>query len=215
MVTRLVPARAVGPHVGRYRSSWAVLGVALALSLSACGSGDSTAADPAAGQPTASSSPTQAPDDGVRPASGPVLRAQGFSFHAPKGWADVTDRAQTGVLLSAAHAAEEQPLAITVRRVTPGAQTAAGARARATAILKQAGATRIHARPDTTIGGNPAAHVVGIQHLRGTHYQLDVFYVRTSNAGWPLMFATDQYTTGDRRDAMLASVLETCRWLKA
>ena len=29
------------------------------------------------------------------------------------------------------------------------------------------------------------------------------------------MFATDQFTTGDHRDAMLASVLETCRWQTA
>jgi len=189
--------------------------VVLAFALSACGSDSDTASDPSAGQPTSSSSATEAPDSSVKPATGPVLKAQGFSFHAPKGWADVTDRAETGVLLSAAHAADEQPLAITVRRVTPGPQTAAGARARATAILKDAGATRIRALPDTTVGGNPAAHVIGVQSLRGTHYQLDVYYVRTPHAGWPLMFATDQYTTSDRREAMLTSVLETCHWQSA
>jgi hypothetical protein len=199
------------------RSSWAALGVTLALALSACGSDGSaqnTADDPAA-QGTATESPTPSADPGVKPADGPVLKAQGFSFHAPQGWADVTDRAETGVLLSAAHAADEQPLAITVRRVAPGPKTAAAARAKATALLKQAGATGIHAVGNTTVGGNPAAHVVGVQRLRGTHYQLDVYYVRTPKAGWPLMFATDQYTTGDRRDAMLASVLETCHWQSA
>jgi hypothetical protein len=197
------------------RAPWAALGVALALALSACGSSSSTATDPSAEQPQSSSPTTNAPHDSVQAASGPVLQAQGFSFHAPKGWADVTDHAQTGVLLSAAHAADEQPLAITVRRVAPGAQTAAGATARATALLKQAGATHIRALSDTTVGGHPAAHVVGVQSLRGTHYQLDVFYVRTPHAGWPLMFATNQYTTSDRRDAMLASVLKTCHWQQA
>ena len=118
-------------------------------------------------------------------------------------------------LHAAAHAADEQPLAITVRRVAPGPQSAAAARTQAKAILKQAGATGIHVAKDESVGGNPAAHVVGVQRLRGAHYQLDVYYVRTPKAGWPLMFATNQYTTSDRRDAMLASVLETCHWQQA
>jgi hypothetical protein len=211
MVIRLVTP----PATGRVRASSAAFGVVLALAVSACGSDTSTATDAAANGPDASSPTTATPDDGAKPASGPVLRAQGFSFHAPKGWADVTDRAATGVLLSAAHAADEQPLAITVRRVSPGPKTAAAARVRATALLKQAGATRIRSLPDTTVGGNPAVHVVGVQHLRGTHYQLDVVYVRTPHAGWPLMFATNQYTTAARRAAMLASVLQTCHWQEA
>jgi hypothetical protein len=202
----------------RVRASWAAaLGVTTALALSACGSGDgasdTTASDPAANGPASTTSAS--PDAGVKPASGPVLKAQGFSFHAPQGWADVTDRAETGVLLSAAHAADEQPLAITVRRMTPGAHTAAGARTKATALLQKAGASHIRVVADTTVGGNPAAHVIGVQSLRGTHYQLDVYYVRTPKAGWPLMFATNQYTTHDRRDTMLASVLETCHWQTA
>jgi hypothetical protein len=199
--------------------SLATLGLALTLAVSACGSGDgtddTTASDPAANGPDSSTTASPSYDPGVKPASGPVLKAQGFSFHAPQGWADVTDRAETGVLLSAAHAADEQPLAITVRRVAPGPDSAAEARAKATALLEQAGAKNIHAVEDTTVGDHPAAHVVGIQRLRGTHYQLDVYYVRTPDAGWPLMFATDQYTTGERRDAMLASVLETCHWQNA
>jgi hypothetical protein len=211
MVTPLVPAQSRA----RLCAPWAALGVALALTLGACGSSNSTATDPSAAQPQSSSPATSAPDSTVQPATGPMLQAHGFSFHAPKGWANVTDHAETGVLLSAAHAADEEPLAITVRRVVPGAKTAAGARARAAALLTDAGATRIHALPDTTVGGHPAAHVVGLQGLNGTHYQLDVYYVRTSKAGWPLMFATDQYTTRDRRDAMLASVLATCHWPSA
>jgi hypothetical protein len=193
--------------------------VTLTLAVSACGSGDgtddTTASDPAGTGPDSSTSASPSYDPGVKPASGPMLQAQGFSFHAPQGWSDVTDRAETGVLLYAAHATDEQPLAITVRRVTPGPQSAAEARARAIALLEQAGATGIHAVDDTTVGGNPAAHVVGVQRQRGTHYQLDVYYVRTAKAGWPLIFATDKYTTGDRRDAMLTSVLETCHWQTA
>lgn len=194
-------------------SSWAALGVALAFALTACGSGDGadTADDPAAGGPTSTSTST-AGDPGVKPADGPVLEAKGFSFHAPRGWADVTDRAETGVLLSAAHAADEQPLAITVRRVAPSPKSAAAARAEATTLLRQAGAVRIRVLDDTTVGGNPAAHVVGIQREHGTHYRLDVYYVRTAKAGWPLMFATDQFATTDRRNAILDSVLETCHW---
>jgi hypothetical protein len=200
----------------RRATSWAALAVALGLTVSACGSGDKTADDPAAGGgPSSAPTTSTSSSPGVKPASGPMLASHGFSFHAPQGWSDVTDHAETGVLLSAAHAADEQPLAITVRRVAPGPQTAAAARTQAKAILKQAGATGIHVVKDESVGGNPAAHVVGVQRLRGAHYQLDVYYVRTPKAGWPLMFATNQYTTSDRRDAMLTSVLETCHWQQA
>jgi hypothetical protein len=193
----------------------AALTLAISVSVSGCGSASSTATEPTSSGPGSSSTTSSPPPERARPATGPVLSAQGFSFHAPKGWTDVTDRSATGVLLSAAHPADEQPLAITVRHLTPGARTAAAARARATAILQAAGAARIHVLGDTRVAGNPAAHVVGVQNLRGTHYQLDVFYVRTSGAAWPLLFATNQYTTDERRDAMLASVLETCHWQKA
>jgi hypothetical protein len=144
-----------------------------------------------------------------------MLSAQGFSFHAPKGWADVTDRAETGVLLSAAQPTDEQPLVINVRRVAPGATSAAGARARALSLLRGALATHVRTLPDTTGAGFPATHLVGKQDLRGTHYQLDVYYVRTPGAGWSLSFATNQFTTRERRDAMLASVLQTCHWQSA
>ena len=205
--------RAVAP---RRRAPWATLGAALALALSACGSATSSATDnPALGPGPSKATTDRAGGGNVKPASGPVLKAEGFSFHAPKGWADVTDHATSGVLLSAAHLADEEPLAITVSRVTPGAKTASAARSKAKALLGQADATKIRVLADTTIAGNPAAHVVGVQNLRGTHYQLDVFYVRTPHAAWPLVFATNRYTTRDRRDSMLASVLKTCHWQEA
>ena len=197
----------------RDRAPWLAAAVVLASALSACGSSSSTATDQAAAGPTASSSsPTAAP---VKPADGPMLSAQGFSFHAPRGWADITDRAETGVLLSAGQPTDEQPLIINVRRVAPGAKTSPSAQTRATALLKTAQATGVRTLPDTTVAGFPATHVVGKQNLRGTHYQLDVYYVRTPNAGWSLTFATNQFTTPERRAAMLASVLETCRWQHA
>jgi len=195
----------------RQCAPWLATVVVLASALSACGSSSSSATDPTAAAPT-TSAPTSSPDDRVKPADGPMLSAAGFSFHAPQGWADVTDRAETGVLLSAAHLTDEQPLAINVRRVTPGAHSAAGARARAEALLRAAGATGVRTLPDTTVGHFPAAHAVGKQDLRGTHFQLDVYYVRTPHAGWALTFATNQFTTPDRREAMLASVLRTCHW---
>ena len=144
-----------------------------------------------------------------------MLSAQGFSFHAPKGWADVTDRAETGVLLSAAQPTDEQPLVINVRRSVPGAQSSTGAQARAAALLEAAQATDVRTLPDTTVAGFPASHLVGKQDLHGVHYQLDVYYVRTPSAGWSLSFATNQFTTQERRAAMLASVLQTCHWQSA
>jgi len=196
----------------RDRAMWLASAVVVASALSACGS-SSTAADPGATEPTSPASTPAAHT--VKPAAGPMLSAQGFSFHAPKGWSDVTDRAETGVLLSAAHVGDEQPLVINVRRVSPGAQKAGDARARAAALLKTAGATGIRTLPDTTVAGFSTAHLVGQQDLHGAHYQLDVYYVRTPDAGWQLTFATDRFTTPERRAAMLASVLETCHWQNA
>jgi hypothetical protein len=200
----------------RTAAGWLGSAVILASALSACGSSSSDAADPAATDPaTPASSPTSPASDSVKPAGGPMLSAQGFSFHAPHGWADVTDRAETGVLLSAAHLTDEQPLMINVRRVSPGAQTKAGSQARADALLRAAGATNIQILSDTDVAGFPASHLSGTQTLHGTHYQFDVYYVRTPTAGWSLSFATNEFTTPERRQAMLASVLQTCHWDKA
>ena len=200
----------------RAGAGWLGSAVIVASALSACGSSSSNAADPAATDPaTPTSSPTAPATDPVKPAGGPMLRAQGFSFHAPQGWADVTDRAATGVLLSAAHLTDEQPLMINVRRVSPGATSSTAARAGATALLHAAQATGVRTLSDTTVAGFPATHLVGKQDLHGTHYQLDVYYVRTPGADWSLSFATNQFTTRERRDAMLASVLQTCHWQSA
>jgi hypothetical protein len=144
-----------------------------------------------------------------------MLHAQGFSFHAPKGWSDVTDHTTTGVLLSAADPTDEAPLMITVRHLTPGAGTAEEARKAALQQLQQAGATKVRILPDVEVDGHPAAHARGIQSRNGTHYQLDVYYVRTADSGWILTFATNQYTTPSRRNAMLASVLASCHWQSA
>jgi hypothetical protein len=204
MVTKRLRDRAT-------RLAFLVIGAALVASaLSACGSANGNDAAPTATDPAA---PTTTPTtDPVKPAAGPMLSAQGFSFHAPHGWADVTDRAETGVLLSAAHLTDEQPLMINVRRVSPGAQSKSASDARAAALLRSAGATGVRTLPSTKVAGFPASHLAGKQNVHGVHYQLDVYYVRTPKAGWSLSFATNQFTTPERRAAMLASVLQTCHW---
>jgi hypothetical protein len=200
--------RAIGPR-------WAAYGAVAALTLAACGtSTNSTTADDSSSH-TVHHPSSKSPSSHVVPAGGPMLHAQGFSFHAPKGWADVSDQARAGVLLYAAEATDEEPLMITVRHVTPGAQTVAAAQRAAKQLLVKAGASRIHTKPSITVGGHPTAHVVGDQSLHATHYQLDAYYVITGRSGWVLTFATDQYATSSHRDAMLASVLATCHWVSA
>jgi hypothetical protein len=141
-----------------------------------------------------------------------MLSAAGFSFRAPRGWADITDRAQSGVLLSAADPTDENPLMITVRHRAHAPGTIAAAARAAGRLLAAAGGTHVRTRPATTVGGNRAAHVIATQVKPGSHYQLDAYYVLTGRGGWVITFATDQYTTASRRDPMLLSVLETCHW---
>jgi hypothetical protein len=198
------------------RARLAGLTAVAALALSACGSTSSTiAADPGAdpSTPTDSTPSSQTPD--VTPASGPVLSAGGFSFRAPKGWADVTDQAQAGVVLYAANPTDDNPLMITVRHPAHAPGTVTAAAKAAARMLGAAGGTHVTTRPATTVGGNQSAHVTATQANPGSHYQLDAYYVLTGSQGWVIMFATDQYTTSSRRDAMLASVLATCHWQNA
>jgi hypothetical protein len=184
------------------------------VALSACGSSSSTIAiDPSTGPATSSSPTSRGPS--VSPAKGPVLSADGFSFHVPKGWADVSDQAQAGVLLYAANPTDENPLMITVRHRAKAPTSVAAAAKAATRLLAAAGGTNIRTRPATTVDGNPAAHVAATQAKPGRHYQLDAYYVLTGQDGWVITFATNQYTTPSRRSAMLASVLATCHWHSA
>jgi hypothetical protein len=157
------------------RARLAGLTAVAALALSACGSTSSTiAADPGADAspsvPDASST-TSSPD--VTPASGPTLSAGGFSFRAPKGWADVTDQAQAGVLLYAANPTDDNPLMITVRRPAQAPGTLAAAAKAASRMLSASGGTNVRTHPATTVGGNRAAHVTATQAKPGSRYQLD------------------------------------------
>jgi hypothetical protein len=209
--------RPMGMQRPATRARLAGLTALTALALSGCGSSSSTTAiDPGAtttSSPTAPSTSTQSPD--VTPASGPVLKAAGFSFRAPKGWADVTDQAVAGVLLYAADPIDETPLMITVRHPAHAPSTVTAAAKAAARMLAAADGTDITVHPATTVGGNQAAHIVAKQAKPGSHYQLDAYYVLTGTDGWVIMFATNQYTTPSRRDAMLASVLATCHWESA
>ncbi|MDX6359809.1 MAG: hypothetical protein QOH37_2863 [Nocardioidaceae bacterium] len=207
----------MGMHRPVTRARLAGLLALAALALSACGSSSSTvAADPGStatpSVPDASST-TSSPD--VMPASGPMLSAAGFSFHAPKGWADVSDQAQAGVLLYAANPTDDNPLMITVRHPAHAPGTVPAAAKAAARMLGAAGGTNVKTRPATTVGGNQTAHVTATQAQPGSHYQLDAYYVLTGSQGWVIMFATDQYTTQSRRQAMLDSVLATCHWASA
>jgi hypothetical protein len=204
----------MGMHLPTTRARLAGLVLLAAVALSACGSSSSTTAtDPGASVPTSSSPTPRGP--GVSPADGPVLSADGFSFHAPRGWADVTDEAQAGILLYAANPTDENPLMITVRHRAKAPGSVAAAAKAATRLLAAAGGTNIATRPATSVGGHPAAHVAATQAKPGRHYQLDAYYVLTGQDGWVITFATNQYTTPSRRDAMLASVLATCHWQSA
>jgi hypothetical protein len=204
----------MGKHRTATRARLAGLTAVVALTVSGCGSASSTtAADPGSTEsPTAS---TSTPSPTVSPASGPMLSKAGFSFRAPKGWADATDQAQSGVLLYAANPTDENPLMITVRHPAHAPATTTAAAKAATRLLAAAGGTHIRTLPATTVGGNRAAHVVAIQVKPGSHYQLDAYYVLTGHSAWVITFATNQYTTPSRRDAMVASVLATCRWQSA
>jgi hypothetical protein len=206
------------PRSPATRARLAGLTAVAALALSACGSSSSTTAtDP--GSTVETSAPADATsstaDPGVAPASGPVLSANGFSFHAPKGWADVTDQAQAGVLLYAADPTDENPLMITVRHRAKAPATVTAAAQAAARMLVASGGSNVKIHPAVTVSGHRAAHVSAWQAKPGTHYQLDAYYVLTGKDGWVIMFATNQYTTPSRRDAMLASVLATCHWASA
>jgi hypothetical protein len=202
-------------HRWATRAPLAGLTTLAVLALSACGSSSSTTAADTPGHstsPSTSAPSSSTPSAHVRPASGPVLSAGGFSFHAPKGWADVTDQAQAGVLLYAANPTDENPLMITVRHRTRAPGTVTAAAKSAAKMLAAAGGTNIEVRPTAAVGGNRAAHVLATQAKPGSHYQLDAYYVLTGQDGWVIMFATNQYTTASRRQSMLASVLATCHW---
>jgi hypothetical protein len=204
--------RRMGMQRPAARARLAGLAALAAFALSACGAQTSTDAGPPSptnGDPVMPSTTTSTH---TVPADGPMLSAQGFSFRAPRGWADNSDAAHAGVLLSAANPTDDNPLMITVRHRANAPGTVVAAAKAAGRLLAAAGGTNIRTLPATTVGGNRTAHVVATQVKPGSHYQLDAYYVLTGTDGWVITFATDQYTTASRRNPMLLSVLETCRW---
>src|SRR5687768_5646847 len=99
-------------------------GIAAALTVALVGCGSATDGD-AEGQDDTPSSQTPTspiktpPSPEVKPASGASLSARGLSLNLPKGWADITEDAPAGVLLSGVDVgADENPAMLIVSRVT-------------------------------------------------------------------------------------------------
>jgi len=187
-------------------------GIAAALTFVLVGCGSATDGDAEAqDDPSSSQTPTSKLDtQDVKPASGTRLAARGLSVTLPRGWADITEDAPAGVLLSGVDVgADENPAMLIVRRLATGPAAAGAAEAAGVTTLEDDGARRVRPLDRLEVAGLATTHVRGVRAGGGVHVMLDQFTLLSDTGTWVLTFSTNQWQVDKDRQRMIDSVLAT------
>ena len=191
------------------------------------GCGSDTADDPgdaASTSPTASESATDEPTDeesataepSEQPetvALGAKVTLDGMQLRLPKGWADVTDQAETGALFSgAAKGADELPDMMTVSIFDHVATSTDDAAAHAEGALTSTGEKNVQRLDDVEIDGAMASHVQAHGGDPASPTRIDRFDVVGGERAWVVTFQVSRYLPADRRVALVEAVLGTIAW---
>lgn len=190
-------------------------GIAAALTVALVGCGSATDGDAEAQDDTPSSqtptSPGKTPKTSeIKPASGASLSAHGLSLNLPKGWADITEDAPEGILLSGVDVgADENPAMLIVSRLPKGPSGAGAAETSGAALLEDDGARRVRPLDRLEVAGVAATHLRGVRAGGGVHVMLDQFTLLSGSEAWVLTFSTNQWQVDKDRQRMIDSVLAT------
>ncbi len=191
------------------------------------GCGSETAADPgdaASTSPTASESATDEPTDeesateepSEQPetvALGATVTLDGMTMRLPKGWADVTDQAETGALFTGAKTgADELPDMLTVSIFDHVATSTDDAAEHAEGALTSTGEKNVRRLDDVEIDGAMASHVQAHGGDAASPTRIDRFDVVEGERAWVVTFQVNRYLPGERREALVEAVLGAISW---
>jgi len=168
---------------------------------------DEPSDDPSDGE---SSEPTEEPET---VALGQQVSLDGMTMRLPKGWADVTDQAETGALFTgAATGADELPDMVMVSLFDHVATTTDDAAEHAQGALEGTGEKNIRRLDDVQIDGAEASHVQAHGGDAASPTVIDRYDVVAGEQAWVVTFQVNRYLQPARRQALMDAVLGSIAW---
>lgn len=156
-------------------------------------------------EPTA---PAEESEPAVKPASGKRLSAAGVSVSVPRGWADVTESTDRGLVIAAANLGDDEtPSQLTVRRLPVG--DSARVAAMAVRELESTGHRKVAAAAPVQVDGVAATHTSAVLRTPGAPTNVQRYDVMTPDAHWVVTFSLNQYQVPEDRQRTIDSILAT------
>ena len=186
-----------------------------AVVLAGCGGDEKSTGDPQNADPSTTESDPIAETDWGKPATGPVISGDGYTYRAPKGWRDVTRGARSVQSMVDSAASEKAATGGFAENVTVGFQ-ASGASldqleeavpARLGSMVKD-----LQTLPRVTIDGVESLHFRGPAVSAGTKYFLEQLDAVQDDRIAIIIFSFSRDLPAGKRDAVVSSVMASWKW---
>ncbi|MEO6942604.1 MAG: hypothetical protein ABI238_01715 [Terrimesophilobacter sp.] len=151
----------------------------------------------------------------VAPAAGKTVTGNGYTFVAPKGWAEPENSATpTGVDTFVANLTDTDGFAdnLNVLLSPAGQVTPEQVESQGVAELQDAGATEVLAGDRVTVAGSESAHLSAGVTSGDSTYQIEQFYLSSGGQTYVVTFSFSSTVSKADRDAVTSSVLATWSW---
>lgn len=147
----------------------------------------------------------------VAPATGETFEGTGYTFTAPEGWADITaELAGSGVDFAAGDANDADGFADNLNVViSPAGAVSADEIEPAAKGELETQATDVTVRDRVMVAGSEAAHLSAVLASEGTDYQIEQYYVASSDQTFVVTFSFSPTVSEADRNDLALSVLAT------
>jgi hypothetical protein len=183
--------------------------------LAGCGGDDQRSDDPQAGDPSTATADTVEETDWGKPATGPVISGDGYTYRAPQGWGDVTKGARSVQSMVDSAASEKAATGGFAENVTVGFQSSGASLdqleeavpARLGSMVKD-----LETLPRVTIDGVESLHFRGPAVSAGTKYFLEQLDVVEDDRIAIIIFSFSRDLPARKRDVIVSTVMASWKW---
>lgn len=189
--------------------------VLAAVVLGGCGDDDADGGDASTSEPTSTPSDTVEDTDWGKPATGPAITGDGYTYRVPKTWADVTKRAKAMQSSVDSAASEKAATDGFADNISVGYQSSDASLEDLEASIRRELRSLVEdleSMPPVTIDGEEALRHRGPAASAGTKYYLEQFATLKDDQIAIITFSFGRSVAAGERDALVASVMASWNW---
>ena len=186
-----------------------------AVALAGCGDGDENGGDAKSAEPSPTRSEAIEDTDWGRPANGPEIAGDGYTYSVPKDWADITTRArslQASVDTAASEKAATDGFADNISTGYQSTDAPLDDLEEAMPAQLKGLVDDLETLPRVTVGGVESLRHRGPAVSAGTKYFLEQFAVPQDGQIAIITFSFSRDLPERQRDAVVSSVMATWKW---